>query len=344
MNLPNTQNIVHESETQRQFVRLPVPAQVVIDEQDYEAGNLSSGGLSVEGVKNAFQPGTHLSLLLRLPFTAFSLEITIEAEVLYFDSEKQVMGCQFVNVTPDQVSLLNHVMKSYMAGEIVKSGDLLNVAARENFVNPRKKASTRQVPVVSIGKQIPRLLLVGLLGLAAAAFIAGNIYDSLFVLKSNDSVVQGPEVQVRAVTQGVFVSKLPPYATEVKNRQELGSVNGDDVKSPCDCFITEIHRQDGEFVIAGDPVVSLVPKESAPWILSTLKLAEASRLDLGNKAKISVTGTKTEVVGKVASIKANTSRSDAYFGPRMVQVRVVPENPLPIDLVGRPAKVVFDVE
>ena len=343
MTLQNMQDVVHESETQRQFARFPVPAQVVLNDKEYEVRNLSSGGLSVQGVTQAIETSTRLPLLLTLPFTAFSLEISIEAEVLYYDAETQVLGCQFVNVTPDQVSLLNHVIKSYMAGEIVKSGDLLNVAARENFVNRRKRASTSRKPVVNITRQIPGLLLAGLLGLAAAGFIAGNVYDSLFVLKSNDSVVQGPEIQVRAATQGVFVSKIPPYATEVKDRQELGSVNGDDVKSPCDCIITQRHRQDGEFVIAGDPVVSLVPRESAPWVLSTLKLAEASRLNLGNKAKIAITGTKIEIPGKVASIKADTSQT-TYMGPRMVQVRVVPDEGLPIDLVGRPAKVVFEVE
>lgn len=340
MSLPSTKNVVHESETQRQYVRLPVPAQVTVDGKEYDVRDLSSGGLAIDKVENQIEIGKRLLLTLTLPFTAFSLDISIEAEVQYYDTHQKVLGCQFVNVTPDQVSLLNHVIKSYMAGEIVKSGDLLNVAARENFVNPRKKASTNKTPVVNIKRQIPGLLLVGVLGVVAATFIVGNIYDSLFVLKSNDAVVQGAQVQVRSAAQGIFISKLEPGTTEVKAHQELGSVNGDDVKSPCDCVITEVNRRDGEFVIAGDPIVTLVPKEGALWVVASLKPVDASRLQLNNPAKISIAGTKVDVMGKVASIKSETD----FYGSRVAQVRIIPDQALPVDLAGRPAQVVFETK
>ncbi len=343
MNLPNTQNLVHESETQRQFVRLPIPAQAKISGEKYEVRDLSSGGFGVEGVKTKIDEKSIVKVMLTLPFTAFSLEVSIEAEVLYCDIEQGIMGCQFVNIGPDQISLLNHVIKSYMAGEIVKSGALLNAAARENFVNTRKRATTDEIPVLDVKKQIPRLFLFGLLGLMALTFIVGNIYDSLFVLKSNNAVVEGAEIQVRTAEQGVFISKIAPDMREVENRQELGSVNGNDIKSPCDCIVTEIHRQDGELVIPGDTLVSLVPKESSPWIVSTIKPSEASRLSLDNPVKIGIAGTKIEIPGKVASIKTDGAYSE-YYGPRMVQVRIVPDQKLPIDLVGRPAKVVFEIK
>lgn len=337
MNFPVAKNVVHESETQRQFVRLPVPAQVTFDGAEYDVRDLSSGGISIDGVTKSVESGKILMLTLTLPFTAFSLDISIEAEVQYYNVQEKMLGCQFVNVTPDQISLLNHVIKSFMAGEIVKSGDLLNVAARENFVNPRKKASTDKTPIVNIKRQIPGLLLVGVLGVVAASFIVGNVYDSLYVLNTNEAVVKGAEIQVRSVSQGVFVSKLAADAKAVEERQELGNINGDDVKSPCDCLVTEIHRQDGEFVIAGDPIVSLIPKKSTLWISASLKPADASRLTLDNAVKISIAGTKLELTGKVASIK---SESNVYGSP-MAQIRIIPDEPLPIDLAGRPAKVEF---
>lgn len=344
MNLPNIQNVVHESETQRQFVRLPVPAIVTLDGQEYEVKDLSSGGLSVEGVTKGYTVGARAPLMLTLPFTAFSLDINIDAEVQYYSAQNKTLGCQFVNVTPDQVSLLNHVIKSYMAGEIVKSGDLLNVAARENFVSPRKKAATDKIPVVNIKRQIPGLIMVGALGVLAATFIIGNLYDSMYTLRSSDAVVQGPEVQVRAVVQGEFISKIPAGTRSVKERQELGTVNGDDVKSPCNCLITEIHRQNGEFVIAGDPIVSLVPEQSSPWIVARLKPSEASRLSIDSPAKVTIAGQKAEIVGKVASIKSDRAVADDLSGSRMVQVRIVPEQKLSVDLAGRPAKVVFEMQ
>ena len=67
--------------------------------------------------------------------------------------------------------------------------------------------------------------------------------DSLFVLKSANAFVEGSTMQVRTAEQGVFISKMDSNTRAVTERQELGSVNGNDVKSPCDCLVTEIHFQ-----------------------------------------------------------------------------------------------------
>tara|TARA_B100001989_G_C24539203_1_gene466494 strand:+ start:1050 stop:2084 length:1035 start_codon:yes stop_codon:yes gene_type:complete len=334
-------NIVHESETQRQFVRLPVPAKARIDEKEYDVKDLSSGGLSVVKVGKEYEDGTIVPLELFLPFSAFSLEVVIDTEVKYYDAKDKMLGLQFVNVTQDQVALLNHVMKSFMAGEIVRSGDLLNVAARENFVTERKKNSTNKTPVVNVSRQIPGLLVISTLGILAATFIALNLYDSLFTLRSSNALVQGAEIQVRAVSQGMFQSKLAPDAKDVSEREEIGAVNGDDLKSPCNCIISQVHRQDGEFVIPGDPILTLVPKESSPWIVATVKASDANKLSLKNEAHISIAGTAMDVKGYVASIKAVSSPALDGLGTRMAEVRIIPEQNLPVELSGRPAKVVF---
>lgn len=337
-------NIVHESETQRQYVRLPVPAKAKIADDEFDIKDLSSGGLSVLEIGKAYETGTLVPIELFLPFSAFSLEVVIDTEVKYYDPKEKTLGLQFVNVTQDQVALLNHVMKSFMAGEIVRSGDLLNVAARENFVNERKKNSTDKTPVVNVSRQIPGLLMITTLGILAATFIVLNLYDSLFTLRSSNAVVQGAEMQVRAVSQGMFQSKLDPSAKEVSNRQEIGSVNGDDLKSPCDCVISDIHRQDGEFVIAGDPIVTLVPKESSPWIVATIKASDANKLSLKNEAHISIAGSPMNVKGYVASIKSVSNPGFDGSVSRMAEVRIIPEQNLPVELSGRPAKVVFVIK
>jgi alginate biosynthesis protein Alg44 len=222
----NVQTVVHESETQRQFVRLPVPAQARIGDNMHYVKDLSSGGLSLVDVNTSYAEGARLPLSLTLPFSAFSLQIILDAQVKYYLPTEKVMGVQFMGLSADQVSLLNHVVKSFMAGEIVKSGDLLNVAARENFTKSRgKKVVGGDKPVVELKRQIPGLILVSALGVLALSFIGANLYESLFVLKTNNAYVQGPITTVRAVEQGVFISKLPAGATTVKNRQEVGMVN-----------------------------------------------------------------------------------------------------------------------
>ena len=348
----SAQPIVHESETQRQFVRLPVPSQATVGEKSYYIKDLSSGGVAIVDVQTTYVEGTRFPISLNLPFSSFSLQLVLDVQVKYYLPQEKILGCQFIGLNADQVALINHVIKSFMAGEIVKSGDVLNVAARDNFTKPRgKKITSDGKPVVNLKRQIPGLVLVAVLGLAALTFIGANLYESLFVMKSNNAFVQGPVTQVRAVEQGVFVSKLPAGATTVKNRQEIGAVGENDLKSPCDCLIVTQHRQDGEFVVPGDPILSLVPTESQPWIVALLKPEEARRLTLDGAVRISVAGTKIEFPGKVASIKADMAEpagtdfaSALGGGSRQVQVRIVPEQKIPSELINRPARVIFEIK
>lgn len=353
MTQKTAQTVVHESETQRQFVRLPVPAQAKMGEYSYYVKDLSSGGLALVDVSTGFIEGTRFPLSLTLPFSSFSMQLVLDAQVKYYLPQEKLLGCQFVGLSADQVALLSHVIKSFMAGEIVKSGDLLNVAARDNFTKPRaKKIGSDGKEVVNLKRQIPGLILVSALGLAALTFIGANLYESLFVMKTNNAFVQGAVTQVRAVEQGVFMSKLEPGATAVKNRQEIGAVNQNDLKSPCDCLIVTQHRQDGEFVVPGDPILSLVPMESEPWIVASLKPEDARKLTLDGAVKISIAGTKVEIPGKVGSIRADMSEPamggdlSALIGggSRNVQVRIIPEQKIPTDLINRPARVVFELK
>ena len=135
----SAQSIVHESETQRQFVRLPVPSQAKVGDNSYYIKDLSSGGVAIVDVSTPFVEGARFPLSLTLPFSSFSLQIVLDAQVKYYLPQEKLLGCQFIGLTTDQVALLNHVIKSFMAGEIVKSGDILNVAARDNFTKPRAK-------------------------------------------------------------------------------------------------------------------------------------------------------------------------------------------------------------
>lgn len=341
------QQIVHESETQRQFVRLPVPAQASINGVFYDVKDLSSGGLSLQGVSESFAVGARVPLSLHLPFAAFSMDITLESEVVYVIGDKKVMGCVFVNLSREQVALLNHVVKSFLAGEIVASTDLLNVAARENFTNPRKKPGASG-PIVDTKRQIPGLLLVAVLGLAAAGFIVGNMYENLFTLKSSSAVVKSDVIPLRAVGDGIFKSRISSETAVVETDQVLGSVDGDDIKSPCDCILTDVRSRNGEYVIPGQILASLIPVDAKPWVLANLKPEDAVRLRPDNRVRVAIAGAKVELAGHVAGMTSNLAQDGDSVLPAgaqddTVRVRIVLDDPQPVDLTGRPANVVFEV-
>ena len=65
------QQIVHESETQRQFIRLQLPAVAVIDGERFTVKDLSSGGMALHDMPKSMKNREVLNLTLVLPFCRF---------------------------------------------------------------------------------------------------------------------------------------------------------------------------------------------------------------------------------------------------------------------------------
>ncbi|MCB1783658.1 MAG: PilZ domain-containing protein [Alphaproteobacteria bacterium] len=346
MSSKSNQQVVHESETQRQFIRLPVPARATVDGGVYEVKDLSSGGVSIRGI-SGLQVGSIIPLSLHLPFVSFSMDINLDAEVRYFLPDQKVAGLSFSNLSQEQVALINHVVKSFQAGEIVSSSAVLNVAARDNFTKPRNKGGAAAASF-DAKRSFPGLLLVLVLGLGAAGFIVGNLYENIFTLKASSAMVQSTVVPLRAVGDGIFKSKITAEMGAVSAGQVLGSVDGDDVKSPCDCDVEDIAVMDGEYVLPGQVIASLVPVGDKPWVVAQVKTEDAVRLGEKAQAQISIAGTSLEISGRVVGMKAAmgdvgsaAQDGEPAVSSNAVQVRIAPDQNIPLDLAGRPARVVF---
>src|SRR5688572_30040357 len=130
MNNALKQKIVHESEAQRQHVRLPFPAKAEINGTIYATKNMSPGGVSIENITGDFRAGKEIPLTLKIPFDNFSLDIHVQAEILHYDAQQRTLGCRFVNLDANHVSLFNHILRAFLAGDAVASGDIINIVTR----------------------------------------------------------------------------------------------------------------------------------------------------------------------------------------------------------------------
>jgi alginate biosynthesis protein Alg44 len=344
---PQTQ-IVHESETQRQHVRLPLPAQAEIGGKIHDVKDLSSGGVGIRGVVGDYKRGQHVNIRLRLPFTTFSFDVNLEAEVQHYDKNEKVLGCLFVNLTADQISLLNHVLRAFMAGDIIGTGDLLQIATRNNFGRARNQignAADRAAP--SLSKQIPGMLLVAFIGFILAAFVIGNIYDSLFIVRTTDALVVGPAVQVRAPSEGLFKSALNPEAPTVTQGQQIGSVkpsaggSAAELQSPCNCYVSKTYNADGDYVSAGAKMVSLVPMDAKPWIVADVDPSLVAKLPPEAKATIVIVGTKATFTGHVASTESGLVDADRPSTGSPVVLKIVADQKIPLTDINKPATITF---
>jgi alginate biosynthesis protein Alg44 len=342
--IPQAQ-ITHESETQRQYPRFSLPSRVVLNGKEYSLKNLSAGGAALQGVNDGLAKGKQVSVELRLPFSAFSLGIALKAEVQYYDAIEKVLGCRFVEQGPEQVSFLNHAIKSFLAGEIVSADNILSIAQRNNFTKVRPAANNNAAP--SLRRQLPGLLLVLAVGVLVTALILGNLYNSLFIVRADDAAVAAPAFTVRAAGDGVFNSKLDPGLTLVDQGQVIGTitpVNGGaavTVQSPCHCYIAKTNVMSGDLAQQGQEILSLVPVEAQPWVVAEMGPQQAKKIGQDSTATITIFGAREPVTGHIVSMESALSGTRA--GGDKALLKIVPDQKLPVDFVNRLAAVTFDI-
>jgi alginate biosynthesis protein Alg44 len=338
--------VVHESETQRQHVRLPLPARVAIGGKEYDIKDLSSGGVGIKDITGTYARGQRVPLGLKLPFGAFSLDIKLESEVQHYEVKNKSMGCLFVNLDSDHVSLLNHILKSFIAGDFVAAGDILNIVSRENFTKSRKQQGINAA-IPDLKKQLPGLIVIAAVGIIISLFVLGNLYNSLFIVKAADAVVSGPAVELHAPLEGVFRTPLDPNLSIVEPGQILGIITATnehggsvEIKSPCTCYILGGNISDGAFVTSGNLISTLIPVTAKPWIMADIDPAQAEKISPNTKATITIFGTGTTYTGHVASMALGAA---SISGVKMVSMKIQPDQKLPIDLMNRPASVIFQM-
>ncbi|MBU6234401.1 MAG: PilZ domain-containing protein [Alphaproteobacteria bacterium] len=220
-----TQQVVHESETQRQHVRIQIPARAELGGRTYMVKDLSVSGLSIEDVGATYIDGAQIDLTLNVPFESFSLNVALKAFVTHYDTNAKVLGAQFTNLSREQLSILNAIIQSYMSGVIIKEGDLLNVVARDNFVKIRKEISKEEKrDLGSLAKRAMPFLFMGVAAILGGFFVMGNVYEKMLVLKSYQAVVTSESIVLRASAPGIFKSAIADGTEKVTKGQVLGTL------------------------------------------------------------------------------------------------------------------------
>jgi alginate biosynthesis protein Alg44 len=341
--IPNLQ-VVHESETQRQHVRLQIPARAQIDGGEYALKDLSSGGVGVRDVPGPFMMGQRLPVDIRLPLGSFALNVRMEAEVRHYNAKTRALGCIFVNQTPEQLSVINHAIKSFIAGDLVSPRDMLGVAMRDNYTRPRKPANANTTKI-SLLRQLPGLLMVAAAGFSLAAFIALRLYNSVFIVHASSAAVTAPAAELRAPVTGLYRSRIEQGRTTVTSGETIGTVSPAGgapvaIKSPCDCTLGKAYAVDGQYLTAGDQVAALVSTDAHPWVTAEVGPSEAAKIRMDMPARVSVFGTDGAYEGRVARVETSASRN---LAERSVVLTILMDQKLPADLINRPAAVAFKI-
>lgn len=354
LQLVPTQQLVHESETQRQFPRVKIPVQVNIGNAEYSVHNLSAGGMAICGLSRPPSPGAQIEITLTFPFDGFALNLTLQAEIRYHNGGKQrVTGLRFTNLEPVQISVLQHMIRSFLSGDVIRSEDILSVAGRDNFVRPRQQNNhSKERNTGRTLRQIAIYIPVTLAAGALILFVLTGLLERFTVLHIPDAFVSAPEIIVSAPETGTFQPSLPPGTRSVKQGRLIGTVTPPPqetlsgalrpatplaLHSPCDCLIADILVKGGEYRTAGDPVFRLIPEDSSVTVTASVPMEDVHRLSEGSKAVLQITGTRKKSRAVIQDIRTeNGSTARVILAPD-------PDTPLRPQDSGRPVLVEFQL-
>ncbi|MFC0219126.1 alginate biosynthesis protein Alg44 [Pseudochelatococcus lubricantis] len=341
-------SVLFEAELNRQHPRYRLPMFAVIQGRTYDVPEWSMAGFDIAG-DFPLAPGDVVDASLALPFHGYQFGLSVHAVVVNASPEKQRASLAFTGLDERQASLLRYITDAVLAGEVVAVGDVLDVARRNETVR------ARDVPppptpgplgrLTNIGRRVVTTGAVAALGIALAAFLWTNVYDRLFVVRAESAAVAAKIINLASPAVG-RIDYLNP-----RRRLQLGEPlmtiappEGDPitVQSPCDCIQVEQKLAGGDFVRAGDTVVTLMRADAPIVVTATVPDDRLMSLyGLRSAAVEFADGSRVDNAGILWLPGKGDGQTELPRSPSTVVIDTGRE--LTADMLGQPVTVRFDL-
>ncbi len=359
---------VHESEVQRQHPRVKLPGFIEFSLSREQRGrfrlfDVSAGGFCFEtpGALPRVGESFRGNLIVTVDTLSFALAVSFQVR----SSGHGRVGCSFRDLGPREISTIRHLLTSFISGEIIGVGDVLQTLARDNFTKPRP---ARAPELIQQNNGRSRALLLTLLifagGAVACAYAAKQLHQALFVATASSAKVAGPVHTILMPREGTFRSLIPedgllkkgaPVASiespvldlvrgqvasanlspEQVDRMLKQTVKGT-ITSPCDCRLQSQLVADAQFVNRGQPLFELVPRTFDSFIIARFPYDQLRRLSPGTAVQFRVSGDGALRYGTISEVRVPGEGDSLQTD---VLATIEPAEPLPQDIVQRPVQV-----
>lgn len=366
---PPALNLVHESETQRQHVRVKVPGTLEIEagtsRAQFQLVDLSAGGIGFEARNVRFRPGQRFSGRVHITIEPIAVAIPVRCSIRHHDAESGRTGAAFEELAPPEIATIRRVVTAYLSGELIGVGDVMHTLSRNNFTAPRGTNAAKQKRgfLESMRAGLVTMLVV-CAGATALVYTVKKLNDKLFGTTSTIARVSGPSYEIAMPRDGVFRSLVPPDGVVKKGApigtfetsmldlirgqalqsgltaKDLGSMLDRTIKgtitSPCDCRVQAMYAVDEQYVGKGQQLAELEPLEFTPYVVARFTYPQADRLAIGTPVELDISGDLQKRRGRVTQLRRGGG--DEVLKDELVVI-VEPEQPLSMALVSRPVKV-----
>lgn len=345
--------VLHEASSQRQHLRLKTPVVAAVEGKMHRLDNWSVGGIGLIDFEDEVLPGTRLPVTLHFPFEGFEMKFDTVISVKHFDGEKKVLGGAFEEMSPQRLSLLRFVIDSYLTGETVDAGDVLQIVGRDNNARARSKrddsneVSRIRSLLISLRRNFGLLILL-IATLILAGYVAFNLYARTFTVAGDGAITSPQAVVLRAPGAGVIIgfsaspgARVQPGTLLASMQQPDGQVQN--VVSDCDCIIGEYLADVGNPLTKAAPILSMVPTSGSTRATLIVRLQDIRKVKVNDRAAINFFNDDRVAMGVVESVNLpgltdpTTLKQNGLKVPELAgSVTVRFEDPIAAKRIGQP--------
>lgn len=359
-------NVVHEAIDERQYVRTPVPAKVVLTGPDgplkCEIRDISLGGLGLL-CSHPLMIGALYPASIQLRLSA--LDLNIDAKLRVVSRQGNEVGAEFIELDAQKRDILRYIISSYMSGEIADVNGLFNVMQRESYIKQRKKS-------IGLSRTLSerlKALLGSLLYLALGLMILGLLLYKSYLFFFRTSAIQAQvdaDAYVISMPENGYVKYMTerdvgevkagqPVATistqlltsfnTPSDLQALASLSQSDLQtllgrslietviaSPCDCFLYFAGRKLDSYAYKTDPLLHLIPKDQPLVIKASFAFDKLKDINRIQRVSLRVSGIPESFGGRVVN-------SSVDHLNQVLVLHILPERNLPLSAYLQPAAV-----
>lgn len=323
-------NIVHESDAQRQFVRVRLPAEI-----EFSIGaetlrrrllDVSSGGFSFDQGDRAFTVGDHYGGVISVDIDGIGFVINVRFDIRSVSTISHRVACVFQDIGPKEASALRLLITAFAGGELTTAGDMLATLSRANLV----KARAGRGGGLSVGGKL-RALIGTMIALAVAivafGYSATKLYEIVFVTHAAAAKVAALTYTItmprdgtwfalvkdgdrlkKGQTLGSFQAALLDVVEGVPGSyqmtpEQLGQIVGQQLKgsiaSPCDCIVQKTYASDSQYILRNQSVLQLVEQDAEPYVLARFHYDQLKKIRVGQVVYFRIDGQTERIAGTI---------------------------------------------
>ncbi len=363
---------VHESEAQRQFARVRMPAKLFVKLDGttvkFPIEDMSAGGFGIKLGNEGLRRGQVYNGRLVFRIDGFDLAVDVEFVPRNFTGNDGRCGCEFQNLGANEISVLRYLITSFLSGELVSAGDVLNTLSRENFTKARKGKGSQALGFFASARAMVVSLVMMTVGLIAVAFIGYQLWQIYFVTTAESAMVASENVPVR-LPKDAKVTTLVEAGDQVEAGQAIASFDapmlsyvndlvgngnytveqieellGQSVRgtltSPCDCKVLNMLPAEDQYMSKGEKLAVLAPTDASAHVIARFNFEDGGDLEEGQSVTLRMPGGDTQT-GRIESLFVDSETPNQPGNA--INALIEADEALPMQSVGRPIGVTVDV-